>query len=138
MNKPNSYWTKIGYPEDLLNAAYGQPGEIHFQPPYIACAGTVPKHTDKDFDQFSAFLVLRNDGCTVWQLKGYRRAPKPGERFTLDIHRAHGVTAKSRHALVLLCADGKTKEQAEGNLEKIIDEIQRDIRVASLFATRSE
>jgi hypothetical protein len=69
-------------------------------------------------------LVLRNDGCVVWQLKGYRAAPKAGERFSLNIHKAHGVTAEDKRVLVVICADGATREKAESNLELVIESMK--------------
>lgn len=114
-------------PPELIEAAMERRGEVELYGPFIALCGGIDGHTDEHFPRYSAFLTIRNDGCRVWQNGGYKGIPAPGERFTLCIHRKHGVgTAKSHtdHLIVLLHADGNTPEEAEAKLAKY-DEAER-------------
>ena len=100
-------------PEELIERAEGRPGEIETHGPFIACAGGIDGHTDEFFPPWSAFLCVRNDGCRVWQHGGYRGTPKPGERFTLNIHKEHGVIVKrDANLIVLVYADANTEKGA--------------------------
>lgn len=92
------------------------PENICHEAPIIACRGWIKRHTDLDFPAYSAFFTLRNDGCRVWQVGGYKGVPKAGERFVLRIHWQHGVQAAYDQVLALLYADGKTESAALRNL----------------------
>ena len=95
-------------------------GEIQFSEPFIACRGRVKGHTDPMFPEWSSFLVLRNDGCRVWQKAGWSGTPQVGERFTLNIHETHGVRGSAQKYFVAICADGRTMQSAERKLERVI------------------
>lgn len=99
-----------------------RPGEIELHGPFLAVAGGIDGHTDPGFPPWSAFLTVRNDNCRVWQNRGYKGHPKPGERFMLNIHMKHGVgtaQATGDAVLVLLHADGDTPEEARTRLAEI-------------------
>lgn len=112
----------LSYPGSIVETANKYPSMIEFEPPYIACQGTIDPHTDEMFPKWSAFMCLRNDGCTVWQEDGYVGTPAPGELFTLNIHALHGVRALKGQVLVLLVADGRTRRSAEKSLAKMVAE----------------
>lgn len=111
--------------ESVIEYAKGSPWEIHVSPPFIGCAGGIDGHTDEMFPPWSAFLVLRNEGCRIWQKGGYRGAPRAGERFTLNIHKMHGVRASGSQMLILVNADANTEYMAKRNLGRELRELLR-------------
>lgn len=63
----------------------------------------------------------------MWQRGGYSNVPAPGERFVLNIHKQHGVTAprrKEESFFVALHADGDTREEAEANLAEVLEQFK--------------
>lgn len=110
----------IDWPTRVEERAMMHPRMVEWDEPFLALAGGVCGHHDFHFPVYSAFLTLRNDGCTVWQEGGYRGVPAVGERFVLNIHRRHGVSRCRRDQLiVLLCADADTIEEAQAKLAAV-------------------
>lgn len=105
-----------------IERAATDPCHVEFSAPFLAVVGGVEGHTDDGgFPEWSAFLVLRNDGCRVWSKEGYTGTPKAGDRFTLNIHKTHGVRARRKGGvLAVICADGNNEAFAKAQLERAI------------------
>jgi hypothetical protein len=119
----------MGRSHFIVERAKECPGEIEVSGPFIACAGWVDGHADEHFPRWSAFYVVRNDRCRVWQQHGYRGIPKAGERFTLNIHKLHGVRADEPQVLVVIFADGSTEHKATKKLDAMLRTMRRNGRL---------
>jgi hypothetical protein len=104
-------------PQELIERCEYRVGEIETHGVFIGCMAGIEGHTDEFFPPWSAFLCVRNDGCRVWQRGGYGGTPRAGERFTLNIHKEHGVIAKrDTDLIVLVYADAQTEKGAMRHL----------------------
>lgn len=93
----------------------------------IAVANGIERHTDEHCPRWSAFYVVHNDGCIVWGNRGMKLRPIEGQRFELDIHEMHGVSAtlKKTQVFAAVYADGDTKKEAATKLSAILRDLSR-------------